>query len=88
MTPVYVKKASIAQRYEQNLSGSTPPRKPKDRTGEIMTALQVAAGRALDMAGVVGRERQSVLLSPEFNRHCLKSAKALADEGKIGKKHG
>jgi hypothetical protein len=77
-----------AQRYEQNLSGSAPARKQKDRTGEIMTALQVAAGRALDMAGVVGRERQSVLLSPEFNRHCLKAAKALADEGKIGKKHG
>jgi hypothetical protein len=43
-----------------------------------MTALQVAAGRALDMAGVVGKARQSVLLSPEFNRHCLKAAKALA----------
>jgi hypothetical protein len=67
-----------ARRYEQNLTGSTPARKPKDRTGEIMTALQVAAGRALDMAGVVGKARQSVLLSPEFNRHCLKSAKALA----------
>jgi hypothetical protein len=53
-----------------------------------MTALQVAAGRALDMAGVVGRERQSVLLSPEFNRHCLKAAKVLVDEGKIRKKHG
>jgi hypothetical protein len=78
MTPVYVKKASIAQRYEQNLSGSAPARKQKDRTGEIMTALQVAAGRALDMAGVVGKARQSVLLSPEFNRHCLKAAKALA----------
>jgi hypothetical protein len=81
MTPVYVKKASIAQRYERNLSGSAPARKQKDRTGEIMTALQVAAGRALDMAGVVGKARQSVLLSPEFNRHCLKVAKALA--GKV-----
>jgi hypothetical protein len=78
MTPLYVKKASEARRLERNLSGSAPARKQKDRTGEIMTALQVAAGRALDMAGVVGKARQSVLLSPEFNRHCLKAAKALA----------
>jgi hypothetical protein len=67
-----------ARRLERNLSGSTPPRKQKDHTGEIMTALQVAAGRALDMAGVAGKARQSVLLSPEFNRHCLKAARALA----------
>jgi hypothetical protein len=77
-TPVKVKTMAQFNRLERNLSGSAPPRKPKDRTGEIMTALQVAAGRALDMAGVVGKARQSVLLSPEFNRHCLKSAKALA----------
>jgi hypothetical protein len=67
-----------ARRLERNLTGSAPARKQKDRTGEIMTALQVAAGRALDMAGVAGKARQSVLLSPEFNRHCLKAAKALA----------
>jgi hypothetical protein len=67
-----------ARRLERNLTGSAPARKQKDRTGEIMTALQVAAGRALDMAGVVGKARQGVLLSPEFNRHCLKAAKALA----------
>jgi hypothetical protein len=67
-----------ARRLEQNLTGAAPPRKPKDRTGEFMTALQVAAGKALDMANVRCKARQSVLLSPEFNRHCLKAAKALA----------
>ena len=47
-------------------------------TSDIMTACQSAAAMAVDLAGLEGKRRQEVLLSPALNRHVLKVAKELA----------
>ena len=81
MTParVHVKNKAQADRLIRMAGQGSTARLAKDPTSDIMKALQVAAGLALDLAGVTGKDRR-VLISPEFNRHCLKAARALAQK--------
>lgn len=74
--PLRVTRAQ-ARRFERNLSGA-PRRKTKPDIGDIMTACQSAAAMAVDLAGLTGRARQDVLLSPALNRHLLRLARELA----------